>query len=93
MSISCCEADLVVRVLHVDAELLQREDGLAAHVRAGVERRQVEVAALVEISGTPPRGGRSEVEVLELGADVEVVKPMPSARSSVRRSTWRGSPS
>ena len=43
--------DLVVGVLHVDAELLEREHGLAADVGAGVERRQVEVAALVEDLG------------------------------------------
>src|SRR3954452_19838635 len=63
--------DLVVRVLDVDAQLLEREHGLAAHVRAGVERREVEVAALVE-------GLRAaavlEVEVLELGTDVEGVE-------------------
>ena len=44
-------ADLVVGVLHVDSELLEREHGLAADVRAGVERREVEVAALVEHLG------------------------------------------
>ena len=44
-------ADLVVGVLDVDAQLLEREHGLAAHVRAGVERGQVEVAALVEDLG------------------------------------------
>ena len=44
-------ADLVVGVLDVDAELLEREDRLAAHVGAGVERGQVEVAALVEDLG------------------------------------------
>ena len=48
--------DLVVGVLDIDAELLERQDGLAPHVGAGVERRQVEVAALVEglgASGCP----------------------------------------
>src|SRR3712207_8535506 len=33
------------------AELLEREDRLAAKVRTGVERRQVEVAALIEDVG------------------------------------------
>ena len=40
--------DLVVRVLDVDAELLEREHRLAPQVRCGVERREVEVAAPVE---------------------------------------------
>ena len=63
--------DLVVGVLDVDPELLQRQHRLAAHVRAGVERRQVEVAALVEHLG----GARvAEQEVLELGTDVERVE-------------------
>ena len=52
MSISCwLGPDLVVGVLDVDAELLEREHRLAADVGAGVERRQVEVAALVERLG------------------------------------------
>ena len=64
-------ADLVVGVLGLDAELLEPEHGVAAQVRAGVERRQVEVAALVEHLG----GARvPEVEVLELGSDEEVVE-------------------
>ena len=41
-------ANLVVAVFDVDAELFEREHGFAAHVGAGVERRQVEVAALIE---------------------------------------------
>ena len=64
-------ADLVVGVLGVDPELLERQHRLAAQVRAGVERRQVEVAAVVEHLG---RLRVTEVEVLELGADVEVVE-------------------
>ena len=65
--------DLVVRVLHVDAELLEREHGLAAHVGAGVERGEVEVAALVEHLRHAALGARvPEVEELELGAHVEV---------------------
>ena len=61
----------MVRVLDVDAELLEREDRLAADVRARVERGQVEVAALVEDLGHAVLGARVlEVEVLELGADV-----------------------
>ena len=47
--------DLVMGVLDVDAHLLERQHGLAAHVGARIERRQVEVAALVE----RPRGRRS----------------------------------
>ena len=67
--------DLVVGVLHVDAELLEREHRLAAHVGAGVERGQVEVAALVEDLGLAGLGARvAEVEELELGADVEGVE-------------------
>ena len=61
----------MVGVLDVDAELLEREHGLAAHVRAGVERRQVEVAALVEHLGA---AAVAEEEVLELGTDVEGVE-------------------
>src|SRR3954465_13329137 len=44
-------ADLVVGVLAVDAGLLEPRDRLAAHVGAGVERRQVEVAAFVQRLG------------------------------------------
>ena len=63
--------DLVVGVLDVDAELLEREHRLAAHVGAGVERGEVEVAALVEDLG---RVLVLEQEVLELRADVEGVE-------------------
>ena len=64
-------ADLVVGVLDVDPHLLQRQHRLAAHVGAGVERGQVEVAALVEdLRHAALRLRRAEVEVLELGADV-----------------------
>ncbi len=64
-------ADLVVGVLDVDPHLLQGEDRVAAHVGAGIERGQVEVAALVEDLGHAALGlGRFEVEELELGADV-----------------------
>ena len=77
--------DLVVGVLGVDPELLEREHGLAAQVRPGVERRQVEVAALVEHLG---RLRVAEIEVLELGPDVVVVEPHLSRRaSSARRRT------
>ena len=58
-------------VLDVDSQLLQREHRLAAHVRAGVERRQVEVAAFVEHLR---RARVLEQEVLELGTDVERVE-------------------
>ena len=65
----------MVGVLDVDAHLLQGEDGVAAHVGAGVERGQVEVAALVEHLRHAALGfGRAEVEELELGADVEGVE-------------------
>ena len=64
-------ADLVMGVLGVDAELLERQHGLAPQVRAGVERGQIEIAALVEHLGGL---GVAEVEVLELRADVVVVK-------------------
>uniref|UniRef100_A0A6J5ZZ65 Unannotated protein n=1 Tax=freshwater metagenome TaxID=449393 RepID=A0A6J5ZZ65_9ZZZZ len=67
-------ADLVVAVLDMDPELLQCEHRLAAHVGAGVKRRQVEVAALVENLGAV---GILEEEVLELGPDVEGVKTHP----------------
>ena len=61
----------MVGVLDVDAHLLERQDRLAAHVDAGVERGQVEVAALVEDLGDAVLGpGVAEVEELELGADV-----------------------
>ena len=76
----------MVGVLDVDAELLEREDRLAAHVGAGVERRQVEVAALVEHLGRRRRSGfaRAEVEVLELGADVEGVEAHRPRRARAR---------
>ena len=63
---------LVVGEVHADAELLEREDGLAADVGAGVERREVEVAALVERLGVLVV---AEEEVLGLGADVEELEP------------------
>ena len=78
-------ADLVVGVLDVDAHLLQRQDRLAAHVGAGVERGQVEVAALVEHLRHAVLGlGGAEVEVLELGPDVvgveaELLGPLQGA--------------
>ncbi len=43
--------DLVVAGLDADAHLLEREHGLAAQVAGAVERRQVEVAALVQGRG------------------------------------------
>jgi hypothetical protein len=51
--------------------LLEREHGLAAQIRAGVERGQVEVAPLVEHLR---RLRALEVEELELGPDVVVVE-------------------
>ena len=60
--------DLMMGVLHVDPELLECQHRLATHVRAGVERREVEVPALVEHLR---RAGVAEQEVLQLGADVE----------------------
>src|SRR5205823_6814198 len=64
-------ADLVVGVLDVDAELLEGEHRLAAQIGAGVQRGQVEVAALVEDLGGL---AVAEVEVLQLGTDEEVVE-------------------
>ena len=61
--------DLVVARLHRDAELVERAHRLLAQVVAEVGRQHVEVAAVVgELGGD----GVLEVEVLELGADVEV---------------------
>jgi hypothetical protein len=79
--------DLMVGVLDVDAELLERQDGLAANVGAGVERRQVEVAAVVEHLGAL---GVLKEEVLQLGAHVERVKahragPLQCAPQDVAR--------
>ena len=79
-------ADLVVGVLDVDAELLEREHRLAPHVGARVERRQVEVAALVEHLGAL---GVLEEEVLELGADAEA-RRSPSPACAPRRGAGRG---
>src|SRR3954451_23027881 len=63
-------------VLHVDPQLLEREDGLASHIGAGVQGGEVEVAALVEdlryAAVLRPR--TAEVEVLELGPDVEGIE-------------------
>jgi hypothetical protein len=64
-------ADLVVGVFGVDPELIEREHGLPAQIGAGVQRRQVEVPALVE---DLRRLGVTEVEVLQLRAHVVVVK-------------------
>jgi len=75
-------ADLVVAVLDVDAELLEGEDGLPPDIGSRVERREVEVAALVEGLGGL---AVAEEEVLELGADVEDVeahRPGPLNRAA-----------
>ncbi len=61
----------MVGVLDVDAELLQRDDGLAADVGARVQRGEVEVAALVEDLGAVLV---AEQEVLQLRTDVEGVE-------------------
>jgi hypothetical protein len=63
-------SDLVVRGLHGDVETVERADGLLAQVVAQIGRQHVEVAALVDHFG----GGAVtlEVEVLELGSDVEL---------------------
>ena len=60
-------AVFVVGVFDGNAHLLQREDGIAAKVACHVERREVEVAALVKHLGA---GRILEVVVLELGAYV-----------------------
>ena len=62
--------DLVVRVLDLDAHLLERHHRVAPEVARLVERGEVEVPALVEHLGAV---GAPEVEVLELGPEVEVV--------------------
>ena len=83
--------DLVVRVLDVDAELLQRQHRVAAQVGGGVERREVEVAALVEHLRRPAvQLGLPEVEELQLGADEVVVeahrlRPLERAPHDVAR--------
>ncbi len=79
--------DLVVGVLDVDAELLERQDRLAPHVRSRVQRRQVEVAALVQHLGPVLV---LEEEVLELGANVEgveahLLRPLQGAAQHVAR--------
>ena len=61
----------MVGVLDVDPQLLHRQHRLAAHVRARVERRQVEVPPFVEHLGALRV---LEQEVLELGPDVERVE-------------------
>ena len=62
-------------VLDVDPHLLEGQHRLAAHAGPGVERRQVEVAALVEHLGDAAVGpGVTEVEELELGTDVEGIE-------------------
>ncbi len=61
--------DLVVAGLHGDAELVEGAHGLLAQVVAEVGGQDVEVAAVVGELGLV---GVLEVEVLELGADVEV---------------------
>ena len=84
----------MVGVLDVDAELLQRQDRLPAHVGAGVERGQVEVAALVEDLGAAVAGARVlEVEVLELGPDVVGVEAEVLGALERAPQDQRGSPS
>ena len=89
-------ADLVMGVLDVDAHLLQRQHRLAAQVGAGVQRGQVEVAALVEDLGHAARRfGGAEVEVLQLGADVvgveaEVLGALQGAAQDPARVTLVG---
>ena len=46
--------DLVVRSLHVHAHLLERDDDLAPHVLAKINRRQIEVAGGVVSFGRRP---------------------------------------
>ena len=46
-------SDLVVRVLDGDAELLEREHGLATKVARDVERSEIEVATVVEELACP----------------------------------------
>ena len=84
--------DLVVRVLDVDAQALEREHRVAADVGAGVEGREVEVAALVQDLGALVV---LEQVVLELRADVEdieahVLRPLLGATQHVARVTLVG---
>ena len=61
---------LMVGVLHGNAHLLQGEHRVAAQVGGGIERRQIEIAAVVEHLGAL---GVLEVEVLQLGPHDERV--------------------
>ena len=61
---------LVVRVLHLDTELVQSIDGVTTQVGAGVERGQIEISAMVEDLGAATV---SEVEVLEFRPHVHGV--------------------
>ncbi len=80
-------ANLVVAVLDPDAELLQRLHGLAPQRRRRVQRRQVEVAAVVEGLCA---AGVLEVEELQLRSAVErveahLVGPLQRAAQDVAR--------
>ena len=61
----------MVAVLHVDPELLQRYRRVAPHAGAGVERREVEVAARIERLGAD---GIAQQEVLKLRTNVKRVE-------------------
>ena len=71
-------ADLVVAVLDVDPERLERDRGLAAHVRAGVERRQVEVAADCRAARSPLESRKRKYS--SSGPTLKVSKPRSRAR-------------
>ncbi len=91
-SISCCEGPvLVMRVLHRDAHLLQREHRVAPQVARVVEAREVEVAPTVEHLGALRV---LEVEEFQLGADVEDIahlrRLLHRARQHVPRVSLEG---
>ena len=64
----------MVGILDVDPELLQCKHRLAPEVGACIQRREVEVAATVQDLRRSARVGRPEVEVFELGTDVELLE-------------------
>ena len=68
----------MVRVLDGDAHFLEGEDGLAAQVNGLVVRDEVEIAAVIQHFRLALAA--LEVEVLQLGADIEGVTKLRSLR-------------
>ena len=85
--------DLVMRGLDVEAHLLEREDDLAAHVLAEIDRRQVEVAAGVVRLGRRLAVAPLEQEELGLGAGVHREAPLGGERDDALQRACAGSPS